>query len=97
MSVGKTESCVKCGKLAYPMEAISADDKTFHKTCFRCSQCQGLLKLGNYAALDGKLFCKPHFKQLFGSHGNYSTGFGQLKPQEQFELGKGRLILQFLP
>ncbi len=49
----------------------------------RCMHCTGQLKLGNYASLDGKLYCKPHFKQLFGSHGNYSTGFGSLTPQAQ--------------
>lgn len=27
----------------------------------------GYLKLGSYASLDGKYFCKPHFKQLFGT------------------------------
>ena len=36
--------------------------KVYHKTCFKCSSGGCQLKLGNYAALDGKLFCKPHFK-----------------------------------
>jgi hypothetical protein len=44
-----------------------------------------VLKLGNYASLDGKLFCKTHFKQLFKTKGNYSEGFGKLKPQQEFE------------
>jgi len=83
MIVKKSEKCVICEKTVYPMESLSADEKMYHKGCFRCSHCRGVLKLGNYAALDGKLFCKPHFKQLFGSHGNYSTGFGTLTPQQQ--------------
>ncbi|KAJ3077500.1 Xin actin-binding repeat-containing protein 2, partial [Quaeritorhiza haematococci] len=32
-------------------------------------------KLGNYAALNGLFYCKPHFKQLFALKGNYSDGF----------------------
>ena len=27
----------------------------------------------------GKLYCKPHFKQLFASKGNYNEGFGKQK------------------
>ncbi|GCC22006.1 hypothetical protein chiPu_0000390 [Chiloscyllium punctatum] len=32
--------------------------------------------LGNYASLHGQMYCKPHFKQLFKSKGNYDEGFG---------------------
>ena len=41
-------------------------------------------------------FCKPHFKQLFKSKGNYSEGFGQLKPQQQHELKKGSSTSAFV-
>jgi hypothetical protein len=36
-----------------------------------------VLSLGNYAALSGQMYCKPHFKQLFLLKGNYSEGFGE--------------------
>jgi len=54
------------------MELIKADDKSFHKTCFKCEHCQCTLTLGKYAALNGKFYCKPHFKQLFAEKGNYN-------------------------
>jgi len=38
--------------------------------------------------MDAKTYCKPCFKKLFFSKGNYSEGFGQLKPQAQHELKK---------
>lgn len=38
----------------------------------QCNHCNGKLKLGSYASLEGKYFCKPHFKQLFKAKGNYS-------------------------
>ena len=59
------------------MDKISADEKIFHKTCFRCGQCDKILSLGNYAALAGVYYCKPHFKQLFALKGNYDEGFGR--------------------
>ena len=64
-----------CSKTVYPMEKITADDKIFHKTCLRCLHCNKVLSLGNYAALNGGFYCKPHFKQLFALKGNYSDGF----------------------
>ncbi|KAL6057210.1 Zinc-binding domain present in Lin-11, Isl-1, Mec-3 [Balamuthia mandrillaris] len=68
--------CEACGKTVYSMEGMKADDKYFHKSCLKCEHCQCVLKLGNYAALDGKYYCKPHFKQLFALKGNYNEGFG---------------------
>ena len=32
---------------------------------------------GTYAALQGKIYCKVHFKQLFKMKGNYDEGFGR--------------------
>jgi hypothetical protein len=45
-----------------------------HKTCLKCSSCNITLTLGNYSALNGKFYCKPHFKQLFATKGNYEEG-----------------------
>jgi len=69
------EKCSVCDKSVYPVERLTANNKVFHSTCFRCAQCNALLKLGNFAALDNRFYCKPHFKQLFALKGNYSGGF----------------------
>lgn len=69
-----------------------ADDRVFHKQCLRCTHCKSQLKLGNYASLDGQVFCKPHFKQLFKTKGNYSEGFGKLKPQQEHDLKSGNIF-----
>eukprot|EP00026_Physarum_polycephalum_P017139 Phypoly_transcript_18253.p1 GENE.Phypoly_transcript_18253~~Phypoly_transcript_18253.p1 ORF type:complete len:212 (+),score=48.17 Phypoly_transcript_18253:100-735(+) len=72
--------CAVCGKTAYAAEQVRpTDDVVLHKTCFRCAQCNTVLKLGNFAGLDGKYYCKPHFKQLFALKGNYNEGFGTEK------------------
>lgn len=64
------------------MESLIADKQNFHKSCFRCEHCRGKLSLGNYASLHGRMYCKPHYKQLFKSKGNYDEGFGQ-KPHKE--------------
>ena len=33
--------------------------------------------VGTYAALQGVIYCKAHFKQLFKMKGNYDEGFGR--------------------
>lgn len=58
----------------YIMEKLDADGKVFHKGCFKCCQCKKPIGLGNYASLEGQIYCKPHFKQLFKLKGNYSEG-----------------------
>jgi hypothetical protein len=37
----------------------------------------------------GKLYCKPHFKQLFASKGNYNEGFGKAKLTHEWAAKKG--------
>jgi len=49
-----------------------------------------MLKLGSYASMEGRLFCKPCFKKNFFTKGNYSEGFGKLKPQHEFERKTGK-------
>jgi len=60
----------------YPMEQLVADGLFFLKGCFTCQECKKPIGLGSYAALQGKIYCKPHFKQLFKLKGNYDEGFG---------------------
>ena len=79
------DRCKGCSKVVYATEKIVAEKDIFHKACFRCVHCKGQLKLGNFASLEGKYYCKPHFKQLFALKGNYSEAFGSLKPQQQWE------------
>lgn len=80
---GASEKCSVCSKTVYLAEKIVVEDKedkkTFHKTCLKCSHCKATLSLGNYASMNGVMYCKPHFKQLFATKGNYDEGFGKEK------------------
>ena len=62
------------------MESITIEGAVMHKNCLRCAHCNGLLSAGKYAAVSGKFFCKPHFKQLFALKGNYTDGFSDSNP-----------------
>ncbi|GMI90282.1 WLIM2b [Hibiscus trionum] len=47
--------------------------------------CKGTLKLGNYSSMEGVLYCKPHFEQLFKETGNFNKNFqSPAKSAEKF-------------
>nr|XP_026647451.1 xin actin-binding repeat-containing protein 2 [Zonotrichia albicollis] len=82
LQIQEYETCKLCQQRVYPVECLVADKQNFHKSCFRCHHCGSQLSLGNYASLHGKIYCKPHFKQLFKSKGNYDEGFGHKQHKE---------------
>jgi hypothetical protein len=58
----KNAQCHFCGKTVYAMERMDADGKSMHKACFKCEHCQCVLKLGNFAAMGGRYFCKVQIR-----------------------------------
>ena len=50
--------CVVCSKAVYETEKLVADERVFHKTCFKCEHCKKTLSLGNFASLNEKTYCK---------------------------------------
>ncbi|KAL8515719.1 hypothetical protein ACS0TY_014412 [Phlomoides rotata] len=70
---GTQEKCAVCTKTVYPLEKVTVEGDFFHKSCFRCAHGGCNLTPSNYAALDGTIYCKPHFAQLFKEKGSYST------------------------
>ncbi|KAK6263571.1 hypothetical protein SCA6_019005 [Theobroma cacao] len=39
------------------------------------SSSSSFIKLGNYSSMEGVLYCKPHFEQLFKETGNFNKNF----------------------
>ncbi|CAI0398887.1 unnamed protein product [Linum tenue] len=72
---GTTEKCKACEKTVYLVDQLAADNKVYHKACFRCHHCKGTLKLSNYSSFEGVLYCKPHFDQLFKMTGSLDKSF----------------------
>ncbi|XP_010508108.1 PREDICTED: LIM domain-containing protein PLIM2a-like [Camelina sativa] len=72
---GTLDKCKACDKTVYVMDLLTLEGNTYHKSCFKCSHCKGTLVISNYSSMDGVLYCKPHFEQLFKESGNYSKNF----------------------
>ncbi|KEH18910.1 putative transcription factor interactor and regulator LIM family [Medicago truncatula] len=72
MFSGTLDKCATCSKTVYPLEKVTLEGEIYHKTCFRCAHAGCPLTHSNYAALDGVLYCRVHFAQLFMEKGNYS-------------------------
>ena len=53
--------------------------------------------LGNYASLHGQIYCKPHFKQLFKSKGNYDEGFGHKQHKDRWKCKNQSSSVDFTP
>ncbi|KAI5062310.1 hypothetical protein GOP47_0022849 [Adiantum capillus-veneris] len=70
--LGTQDKCVTCSKTVYPLEKVSVEGSAYHKSCFKCLQGGCSISPSNYAAMEGRLYCKHHFKQLFKEKGNYS-------------------------
>ncbi|CAI5488240.1 unnamed protein product [Closterium sp. Naga37s-1] len=70
---GTQDKCKVCSKTVYPLEKISVEGVTYHKQCFRCVHSNCSLTTSNYAALNGSLYCKHHYNQLFLVKGTYSN------------------------
>lgn len=47
------------------------EGESYHKPCFKCAHGGCPLTHSSYASLDGILYCKHHFSQLFMEKGNY--------------------------
>ena len=43
--IGTQQKCKACEKTVYPVDQLSADGVAFHKSCFKCSHCNGTLKV----------------------------------------------------
>jgi len=52
--------CEVCQKTAYPLESVTALEKTYHKACFKCVVCKGTLNLKNFKGYEGQIYCLTH-------------------------------------
>lgn len=42
---GTQQKCMACDKTVYLVDKLTADNRIFHKACFRCHHCRGTLKV----------------------------------------------------
>ncbi|OIV89020.1 hypothetical protein TanjilG_07644 [Lupinus angustifolius] len=79
---GTQQKCKACDKVVHFVESVSADGISYHKNCFRCSHCNGNLAMSNYSSMDGTLYCKPHFEQLYKENGGMKLQSSAKPPKE---------------
>ncbi|KAE8693808.1 LIM domain-containing protein PLIM2c [Hibiscus syriacus] len=72
---GTLDKCKACDKTVYVVDMMTLEGVPYHKTCFKCTHCKGKLEMSTYSSMDGVLYCKPHFEQLFKESGNFSKNF----------------------
>ncbi|KAH9655639.1 LIM domain-containing protein WLIM1 [Citrus sinensis] len=72
---GTQQKCMACDKTVYLVDKLTADNRVYHKACFRCHHCKGTLKLSNFNSFEGVLYCRPHFDQLFKRTGSLEKSF----------------------
>ncbi|KAK9065479.1 hypothetical protein SSX86_014880 [Deinandra increscens subsp. villosa] len=72
MFSGTLDKCRQCNKTVYPLEKVTMEGEPYHKLCFKCAHGGCPLTHSSYASLDGVLYCKHHFAQLFMEKGTYS-------------------------
>ncbi|PRP88985.1 LIM-type zinc finger-containing protein [Planoprotostelium fungivorum] len=58
--------CASCGKTAYPLESVTALEKQYHKSCFKCDVCHTTLNLKNFKGFEGKIYCYTHTPKVKG-------------------------------
>ncbi|XWS77072.1 hypothetical protein CRYUN_Cryun01aG0231100 [Craigia yunnanensis] len=85
---GTLDKCKACDRTVYVVDMLSIEGVPYHKTCFKCSHCKGNLVMSTYSSMDGILYCKPHFEQLFKESGNFSKNFLTAKSERQNDLSK---------
>ncbi|KAF3653974.1 LIM domain-containing protein PLIM2a [Capsicum annuum] len=69
---GTQDKCASCKKTVYPLEKVTVDGEFYHQSCFKCAHGGCKLTTSSYAALDGLVYCKIHFSQLFKEKGSYN-------------------------
>ncbi|PIN27222.1 Regulatory protein MLP [Handroanthus impetiginosus] len=85
---GTNQKCKACDKTVHFVEMMSADGVSYHKSCFKCTHCNGRLAMSNYSAVDGQLYCKPHFEQRFRETGSFTSKKFQPSSKQGDQLNK---------
>ncbi|KAK4341278.1 hypothetical protein RND71_039779 [Anisodus tanguticus] len=72
---GTTQKCSACEKTVYLVDRLDADNRIYHKACFKFYHCKSTLKLSNFNSFEGVIYCRPHFDQLFKKTGSLDKSF----------------------
>ncbi|OIW17023.1 hypothetical protein TanjilG_15769 [Lupinus angustifolius] len=86
---GTLDKCTACEKTVYVVDLLTLEGIPYHKNCFKCTHCNGVLTMNTYSSMDGVLYCRTHFEQLFKESGNFVKNFQAAKSSEkQYDMNK---------
>eukprot|EP01102_Stenamoeba_stenopodia_P011936 TRINITY_DN3705_c0_g1_i1.p1 TRINITY_DN3705_c0_g1~~TRINITY_DN3705_c0_g1_i1.p1 ORF type:complete len:217 (-),score=44.42 TRINITY_DN3705_c0_g1_i1:110-760(-) len=78
---GGAPKCPKCGKSVYHAEKVTALDKDWHKSCFKCQECGKALSPGQFCEGNSLPYCQTDYNKLFREagfgYGGAASGPGQ--------------------
>lgn len=69
VSASCSDVCFFCKQRVYVMERLSAEGLFFHRSCFQCASCGGLLRLASYTydRHTGRFYCLQHSECHLGA------------------------------
>lgn len=70
---GGEDMCAACGRKVYFAEKVMASNRTYHKLCFKCANCNKSLDSHTVTAREDTIYCKNCYSKNFGPKG---FGFG---------------------
>ena len=88
---GTTTKCMACDKTVYLVDKLTADNRVYHKACFRCHHCKGTLKvpIRSLASCETSLFIRSRtsLQLIFFDLqlGNYNSFEGVLYCRPHFD------------
>lgn len=59
--------CAKCSRTVYKAEELKCLDKSWHRHCFKCTECGMTLTLKTYKGYNKQPYCNAHYPQLKGT------------------------------
>ncbi|KAB5526592.1 hypothetical protein DKX38_020439 [Salix brachista] len=90
---GTTQKCMACDKTVYLVDKLTADNRVYHKACFRCHHCKGTLKsavlIEKEMVEDNQSSCSSYMQSadrwLYLQLGNYNSFEGVLYCRPHFD------------
>eukprot|EP00727_Mastigamoeba_balamuthi_P014424 m51a1_g9606 hypothetical protein (828) ;mRNA; f:1060659-1063701 len=66
----RVDRCAACSGALCGSDRVYATPKmAFHKRCFTCAQCGVALRPNEFCVVRRRVYCRPHFSELFRSRG----------------------------
>ena len=64
-----------------------AEKSWYHKTCFRCKECNKLLTLDTYKSHEGVIYCVTHHRDLFKPKTVVRDVIGEIQQRKEMMAG----------